>query len=139
MILEAAPSSYPGLSNGANGVVSINGVNGHTNGLHHKNGTNGTSTPDHFDRQLFVLSARSEKSLVSYFSSFDEYLNGVAESNEFTKNLSYTLGQRRTHFQYRVAATASSAAELKEKLSTAKVGKTRDRVIAFVFTGQGAQ
>ena len=57
----------------------------------------------------------------------------------FIKDLSYTLGQRRTHFQYRAAATASSAAELKEKLSLAKVSKTRDRVIAFVFTGQGAQ
>ncbi|RYP74772.1 hypothetical protein DL769_003946 [Monosporascus sp. CRB-8-3] len=131
IILEAAPSSSTGLTNGTSGAV--NGVNGHTNGAR------GVTTPEDLSQHLFVLSARSEKSLASYLSSFDEYLDAAPESGEFTKDLSYTLGQRRTHFQYRVSATANSVADLKEKLSTAKVSKARDRVIAFAFTGQGAQ
>jgi acyl transferase domain-containing protein len=55
------------------------------------------------------------------------------------KDLSYTLGQRRTHHPYRVSVVAASLASLKEKLSVSKPARTRERSIAFVFTGQGAQ
>jgi acyl transferase domain-containing protein len=55
------------------------------------------------------------------------------------KNLAFTLGQRRSNHAYRVAAAADSLDELKEQLSALKPRKIRDRVLSFVFTGQGAQ
>ena len=90
-------------------------------------------------RRLFVLSAETEKSLTSYLSSFDEYLDEAPESSDFVKNLSYTLGQRRTQHTSRVSAVADTIASLREKLSTANPSKIKDRAIAFAFTGQGAQ
>lgn len=85
------------------------------------------------------MSAKSESSLSSYLSSFTEYLDTAPDSRDFLNDLSFTLGQRRTHYPYRVAATADSAAVLKAKLSTAKASRVRDRVVVFVFTGQGVQ
>lgn len=92
-----------------------------------------------YGRRLFVLSAKTEKSLTSYLPSFDEYLDEAPESSNFMKDLSYTLGQRRTHYSNRLFAIADSVTSLQEKLSTAKPTRVNDRVIAFVFTGQGAQ
>lgn len=119
-----------------------------TNGFQHVNGTalaNGTTATfangiDHDTvRRLFVLSAKSESSLSSYLSSFAEYLDTVADSRDFLNDLSFTLGQRRTHHPYRIAATADSVASLKAKLSTAKTSRVRDRFVVFAFTGQGVQ
>jgi len=90
-------------------------------------------------QRLFVLSAKSERSLASYLSSFMEYLDTAPKFSNFAKDLSFTLGQRRTHYPYRVAVTADSVASLKARLSAAKASKIKDRVIAYVFTGQGAQ
>lgn len=101
-------------------------------------GTNDVAA-DPLTQRLFVLSAKTEKSLTSYLSSFQEYLDQAPQSGEFLRDLSYTLGQRRTHHAYRVAATANTVVGLKEKLSATKPSKIRDRVIAFAFTGQGAQ
>ncbi|PLB49064.1 polyketide synthase-like protein [Aspergillus steynii IBT 23096] len=145
VILEAAPSTAS-LTNGANGANGINGTNGVTNGANGHgsladaaNGTNDVTASDPLAQRLFVLSAKTEKSLTSYLGSFQEYLDAAPQSVDFLKDLSYTLGQRRTQHAYRVAATANSVDSLKEKLSTAKPSKIRDRVIAFAFTGQGAQ
>lgn len=135
--------------NGANGTNGVDGVNG-TNGANGTNGTNGTNGVHHgtenngkdetsHDPRLFVFSARTEKSLTSYLSDFDEYLEEAPESEKFTNNLSYTLGQRRTQFPYRFSAVAGSAEALQEKLSSAKPNRAKDQAIAFAFTGQGAQ
>lgn len=112
-------------TNDMNGINGINGLNG-----------NGPALPG---RRLFVLSAKTEKSLASYLSSFDEYLDEALESSDFVKDLSYTLGQRRTHYPYRVSVVADSVASLQEKLVAAKISRLKERVITFVFTGQGAQ
>lgn len=121
--------------NGANGTNghAINGANG-TNG-HHENG-NGVATQN---QRLYVFSAKTQKSLTSYLSTFDEYLDEAPESSEFAKDLSYTLGQRRNHYPYRVAAVADSIETLQEKLSALKPSRTKERGVLFVFTGQGAQ
>lgn len=121
--MEKAPSGS--TTNGTNGVNGTNGINGN-------------SAATHIGR-LFVVSAKTEKSLSSYLSSFDEYLDEALESSDFGKDLSYTLGQRRTHHSWRVSVVADSVASLQEKLSTAKPSRGKDRVIAFAFTGQGAQ
>ncbi|KAK0736272.1 hypothetical protein B0T21DRAFT_288533 [Apiosordaria backusii] len=163
LALEAYTNGH-GL-NGTNGHAA-NGVNGHTNGTngvngHHVNGngvnghsTNGTNDVNGHHRQepnrLFVLSAKTDKSLSAYLSSFVEFLEDenptpdwstvTVDDPKFTKNLSYTLGQRRTHHPYRVAVVANSVDALKEKLASKKPTRAKqDRVVAFCFTGQGAQ
>ena len=55
------------------------------------------------------------------------------------RDLSFTLGQRRTHHPHRIAATADSLASLKAQLSGTKPKKARDPAVTYVFTGQGAQ
>lgn len=102
------------------------------------NGTNGNiSNPG--QQRLFVFSAKTEKTLMNYLSSFEEYLDETPESHNFLKNLSYTLGQRRTHHGYRVSVVAESITGLQEKLSTAKPIRVKEHGITMVFTGQGAQ
>ncbi|KAH8797946.1 putative polyketide synthase [Xylogone sp. PMI_703] len=156
VIIEEAPTSKRLMNGHPSGhTAAING-NGHTvtngNGLINGNGDshingNGISNGDRSDealssqpeKKLFVFSAKSENSLVAYLPSLAKYLDSVPESGNFIRDLSYTLGQRRTHHQFRVAIAADSIASLKNQLPVAKINKTRPRVIAFVFTGQGAQ
>ncbi|KAI5265072.1 putative polyketide synthase [Aureobasidium subglaciale] len=114
VILEKAPTR-----------PATNGVNGH-----------GASTDS---RKLAVFSARTAKSLEDYLKTFEEYLSEAPESEKLLKDLSYTLGQRRTHHAHRVAIVTDSVADLQEKISTVKPVRNRDPVVAFVFTGQGAQ
>ena len=92
---------------------------------------------------LYVFSAQSLNSLEAYLPSFLEYLDGKPKSIEFAKDLAFTLGQRKTHFAHRIAVAAKSTTSLQDQLqSTSKItksGKTKDPVVAFAFTGQGAQ
>lgn len=90
-------------------------------------------------RRLFVFSAKTQKSLTSYLSSFKDYLDEAPRSNDFVRDLSYTLGQRRTHYPYRVSVVADSVESLQDELATLKPNRIKDRTLAFVFTGQGAQ
>lgn len=90
-------------------------------------------------KRLYVFSAKSESSLLAYLSSFLEYLNTVLNSSTFMKDLCFTLGQRRTHHAHRIAVAADSLESLKAELSMAKSKKIKERIITFVFTGQGAQ
>jgi acyl transferase domain-containing protein len=92
---------------------------------------------------LYVFSAQSRNSLEAYQSSFADYLAEKPTSAGFAKNLAYTLGQRRTHFAHRVALVAESTSLLQDQLQSVakstRPGKTEDPVVAFIFTGQGAQ
>lgn len=134
-VMNGANGTNGHAMNGANGMNghAMNGSNG-TNG--HKENGNGVATQI---QRLYVFSAKTQKSLTSYLSSFDEYLDTVSESSEFAKDLSYTLGQRRNHHPYRVAAVADSMESLQERLSALKPTRTKERAVLFVFTGQGAQ
>lgn len=152
IILEEAPSRSAASHNGTNGVNNTNGFdgtngientfdgvgNGHNDGLRGESGLNGTNVGT-WSRRLFIFSAKTQKSLTSYLTSFKEYLDEAPMSSDFFRDLSYTLGQRRTHYPYRVSAVASSVGGLQEKLSTLKPNRIKDRTHAFVFTGQGAQ
>ncbi|KAK3290831.1 putative polyketide synthase [Chaetomium fimeti] len=153
LVTNFAPSSGATKSHASlNGVDGTNGhTNGHTNGNINgntngsTNGTtnghtneNGVSFTD--DSRLFVLSAKSEKSLTSYLGVFSEYLEDEApETQDYLQSLAYTLGQRRTHHPYRVAVVADSLETLEEKISAIKPGRAKNRTLAFAFTGQGAQ
>ncbi|KAL9587952.1 MAG: hypothetical protein Q9203_003236, partial [Teloschistes exilis] len=69
--------------------------------------------------------------------------NMSLNSLEASNHLAFTLGQRKTHFAHRVAVAAKSASCLKDHLRSmtkiTKSGTAKDPVIAFTFTGQGAQ
>jgi acyl transferase domain-containing protein len=126
----------------ANGVTNGNHINGHSNLNGHTNGDS-ESLPS---SRLIPFSAKSEKSLSQFLSSFSSYLEKDAKTNDnFMADLSFTLGQRRTHFSHRIALAASSAEDLLQQLSTlspSSIGKAssdKEPVPAFVFTGQGAQ
>lgn len=130
-----------GHANGtANGKVNGNS-NGHT-AVSSSSSDTSTLAPV---QRLFVLSAKTESSLAAYQATFDEYLDEAPDTADFAKQLSYTLGQRRSHHAYRIAVVAASAAGLQEKLLAAKPTRTKTSptnaatTIAFVFTGQGAQ
>ncbi|KAI8930409.1 polyketide synthase [Plenodomus lindquistii] len=149
ILMEAAPPkavSDDHAVNGANGtdghsITKSNGANGHS--MKESNGTNGLVQNGNGIAQqtqrLYVFSAKTQKSLTSYLNTFDEYLDTVPESSDFTRDLSYTLGQRRNHHPYRVAAVADSIESLQERLSALKPTRTKERAVLFVFTGQGAQ
>ncbi|KPM39275.1 Lovastatin diketide synthase LovF [Neonectria ditissima] len=140
IILQGWPATVPKIANGSH--INGNHINGsHTNGTV-VNGDVENGLVDAPAKHLYVLSAKSESSLTAYLASFKEYLDdpkSEAESSTLLKNLAFTLGQRRSHHSYRVATTAASLMELQTGLSAVKPRKIRDRTIAFVFTGQGAQ
>ncbi|KAL9594233.1 MAG: hypothetical protein Q9179_005489 [Wetmoreana sp. 5 TL-2023] len=101
------------------------------------------STDDRMVEHLFVFSAQSMNSLQDYLSCFVKYLENTRKTFEPAKDLAFTLGQRRTHFTHRVAVTADSTTLLMDQLQSLlrldKTGKTKDPIVAFTFTGQGAQ
>ncbi|KAL2860774.1 type I polyketide synthase [Aspergillus lucknowensis] len=113
-----------------------------------KNGVHITRSSHNSSQRLFVFSAKSEKSLVSFWSSLTSYLKELplsATTDAFLTDLSFTLGQRRTHFSHRFGLVADSVESLIQQLSSLKESSIRkarpvqELVSVFVFTGQGAQ
>ncbi|KAL8673560.1 MAG: hypothetical protein Q9168_002014 [Polycauliona sp. 1 TL-2023] len=130
---------------GANSKIRMNGNETEVNGNSEAKATAAPSAVviNGMKEQLYVFSAQSLNSLEAYLSSFAEYLEEIPESAEFAKDLAYTLGERRTHFAHRAVVVADSTKVLKDQLQSlskiSKSGKTKDPVVAFTFTGQGAQ
>ncbi|KAJ3955053.1 hypothetical protein N0V92_008446 [Colletotrichum tropicale] len=113
--------------------------------------TNGDNKLDETPR-VFVVSAGSNSSLGAYVASLAEYLasHEAQSPTSLLQNISFTLGQRRTHFtQSRRAVVAQSLSELRERMleiSGVSPGPTGlnskasgTPIPGFVFTGQGAQ
>ncbi|KUI60190.1 Polyketide synthase-nonribosomal peptide synthetase [Cytospora mali] len=99
----------------------------------------------------FVFSATSEQSLRASLIAYAKYFGGEG-SRVNIQDLAYTLRSRRNAFRYRFSVTASSTAELKDKILTklaeenTRIGneaipRAKDRTPKFlgIFTGQGAQ
>ncbi|KAI8632481.1 putative polyketide synthase [Xylariaceae sp. FL1651] len=131
--------------NGTNGTlngnhITVNGVNG-GNGVN--NLVNLNETTEISTSRLFVLSARSEHSLLHGQSDLRKWLieqQDVASVN--LGDLSHTLVARRSHFQWRSSVIASDVESLIEKLTAKEAAPTKAsprRTNVFVFTGQGAQ
>ncbi|KAL2063467.1 hypothetical protein VTL71DRAFT_5272 [Oculimacula yallundae] len=115
-----------------------NRTNG-THSTHGTNGVNGNSISDNQKLRLYAFSAAAEKGLLNYLSHFGNYLHKVDNTGHLQRDLSYTLGQRRTHHPYRVAIVAKDIEDLQEKLLKAKPNRVRYQNVIFAFTGQGAQ
>jgi acyl transferase domain-containing protein/NADPH:quinone reductase-like Zn-dependent oxidoreductase/SAM-dependent methyltransferase len=76
-------------------------------------------------------------------SSFKAWLQSTPNSASFFENLAFTLGQRRSHHSHRHAVSVDSTESLRRILESVPVGASHGAqkapVLAFVFTGQGAQ
>ncbi|BCR93085.1 type I polyketide synthase [Aspergillus luchuensis] len=103
----------------------------------------------HDTPRLFVLSGYDEEAAKRVAQNLLIYLEqhpGVFERG-LVHDVAYTLGERRSHFPWRIAFTTSSTTnELVKALNgpasipqRAKLGAGASPTIAFVYTGQGAQ
>lgn len=95
-------------------------------------------------RKLFVLSANDKNAVEAMMKNMGIYLEQRPEifQSDLMGNVAYTLGQRRSFFQWRVAISSPTSFELIEMLNSGKISPTRDTEtprIGFIFTGQGAQ
>ena len=91
-----------------------------------------------------MLTANDDKSVKAQMKNLAIYLEQRPEAFEMSlmTNLAYTLGQRRSMLPWRVAASATSGADLIRKLSSPSLSFARtveQPRLGFIFTGQGAQ
>lgn len=94
-------------------------------------------------RKVLTLSGHEENAVRAQAKALGLYLEqhpAVWEASMLS-DLVYTLGQRRTVFPWRLAASGTNTADLIQRLSAdPKISRTPGPLaIGFVFTGQGAQ
>nr|APH07628.1 PKS2 [Agaricomycetes sp.] len=90
---------------------------------------------------VFGFSAKTPQALDSHRSQYLTWLFGVGSQDLRFADIAYTTTARRQLFSHRLAVSASSREELKEKLAAApaKVVEGGQGKVAFVFSGQGGQ
>lgn len=96
------------------------------------------------DPKLFTLSANDEGAVRRMASQLSVYIEKHPDifDKRPIRDMAYTLGERRTHFPWRVSITASSCNDLANSLKGAEVVPGRAFKLprlAFVYTGAGAQ
>ncbi|KAL2673843.1 hypothetical protein Neosp_012287 [[Neocosmospora] mangrovei] len=94
--------------------------------------------------KLFVLSAHDEGALKRLTSQLGVYIEQHPEvfQKRLIRDIAYTLGERRSHLQWRTALAATSLDELALSLNGIEALPSRAAKVpklAFVYTGQGAQ
>ncbi|PMD36739.1 BcPKS8, polyketide synthase [Hyaloscypha variabilis F] len=106
----------------------------------------GTESPESSApaRKLFILSANDKTALDTMMKNLGIYLEQRPEifQNDLMSNVAYTLGQRRSLMQWRIAISSASSFDLIQTLNAGKLSPTRETDpprIGFIFTGQGAQ
>lgn len=108
-----------------------------------KNDAEAVDPLDFQSRRLFVLSANDKTAVEAMMKNMGIYLEQRPEifQSDLMANVAYTLGQRRSFMQWRVAISSPTSFELIETLNSGKVAPTRETEtrIGFIFTGQGAQ
>ncbi|KAK5627480.1 hypothetical protein RRF57_003195 [Xylaria bambusicola] len=95
-------------------------------------------------RKLFVVTANDKSSLEAVLKNLVIYLEQRPEmfQKALMADVAYTLGQRRSLLQWRVAIPALRSFDLIEAINGQRLtpGKESDPLrIGFIFTGQGAQ
>ncbi|KAJ8127042.1 hypothetical protein O1611_g6594 [Lasiodiplodia mahajangana] len=95
-------------------------------------------------RKLFAITANDKSSLEAVLKNLVIYLEQRPEmfQKALMADVAYTLGQRRSLLQWRVAIPALRSFDLIEAINGQKLspGKESDPLrIGFIFTGQGAQ
>jgi acyl transferase domain-containing protein len=147
----AAVSNETTHTNDLNGHNRVNGVDGtgsnHVDDVVRVNGNNGANGQSHdhdSDGTLFIVSAKSSKSLAGNLESLKSWVasqNDVSEGK--LRQLAYTLAVRRSNFTHRTSFIANTADQFLSAASSA-IGKQPEKAsgkprLTFVFTGQGAQ
>ncbi|MCJ1466203.1 hypothetical protein MMC07_004822 [Pseudocyphellaria aurata] len=94
--------------------------------------------------RVYVLTAADKASTSLQLKNLASYLKERQEpdSVQFMEDLAYTLGQRRSLLEWRVAVPAFSMADLAKSVADAEVQPTKmlkPPRLGFVFTGQGSQ
>lgn len=96
--------------------------------------------------RVFVWSAADEGGLERLSKSYQEYLSRCNRNDtRILDNLAFTLSNRRTHLPWRSYLVSESLEGLKDCLSEGRMSKpvrtssSSYPVLAFIFTGQGAQ
>ncbi|KAI0483452.1 putative polyketide synthase [Xylaria cf. heliscus] len=141
-----------GLQRASVSNFGYGGTNTHVIMEHPKYLTNGNETAIANDtlldesRYIFILSAKDKPGCLARATQLREYLGSVksdVEEAERLANLAFTLGQRRSKFDWVTAVSARTVAELSDKLcDTTIVNQSNAPAqprLGFVFTGQGAQ
>lgn len=94
-------------------------------------------------RRLFLLTASDSDCVKRQMLDLAQYLRTkLNEPESFLADLAFTLGNRRSVLEWRLAVSASSVQELLAALENNDVHLNRASKtpgLAFVFTGQGAQ
>ncbi|KAI0543352.1 reducing type I polyketide synthase [Xylaria curta] len=91
-------------------------------------------------KKLFILSARDEKTATRMAENLRLYIHQSPEVSY--KDLAYTLSERRSKFNWRIAVSAGSLPQLEEALSDTThrpIQAQSPPNLGFVFNGQGAQ
>lgn len=98
---------------------------------------------------VLALSAQSEQALLALAHRYEAFLAHHPEVS--VADICFTANAGRSHFAHRFAATASSAAQLREQVTALVAGYqtagtqhshvqgNQPRRVAFLFTGQGTQ
>lgn len=97
------------------------------------------------ESKVIVLSANDELAAKSMVSNLKDYLthSKLAQGRQFFDNMAYTLGERRSRFNWTAAVPARNVENLIDAIEEGdlKPIRSQDRSprLGFVFTGQGAQ
>lgn len=159
---KRALGSKPSPEVNGHGLSATCSTNGHTNGFAngdlahppkepkfpksmvngHTEGENPTKVAARV--RLYLLSCFDQKGGLSQAKSLSEYLVGRLHSAEdrFLDDLAYTLGERRSRFDYKTVIAAKSIPQLIERLDDESLkfkGSSGRKALAYIFTGQGAQ
>lgn len=138
-------------TNGTNGLANGHITNGHVSNGDSIN-TNGSMslTSQHHEELpaplLFPLMSTSETTLSAMPGELHRWLKAKSQNGAISysllKDLSYTLGCRRSTFRWRKVVQATTAEQLMTELESSPRQKAKADLAtntAFVFTGQGAQ
>lgn len=154
--------SKPSPEVNGHGPSASYSTNGHTNGFvngnldhspkkpnslksmanGHTEGENVTENPARV--RLYLLSCFDQKGGRSQAKSLSEYLVDRLHGadDRFLDDLAYTLGERRSRFDYKAVVAANSVSQLIEGLDDESLkfkGPSGKKALAYIFTGQGAQ
>ncbi|MCA9072143.1 MAG: type I polyketide synthase, partial [Planctomycetaceae bacterium] len=121
------------------------------NDRHNGNGHVTTTKTEAISHELpLVLSARSPQALRELAERFQHFLATAQTSQTSLSDIAYSLANRRTHYTHRLGLVGASFEEVQELLDAFLSDESRpqmhlgessktDKVLAFVFCGQGPQ
>ena len=143
---QGLSTSYPGDF----GNVEANGlINGDSDPQSKESSVNGNPVGDNCTKEssrvrLYLISCFDKKGGRSQAESLSKYLEDRLHrvEDEFMSNIAYTLGERRSRFDYKAVIAAKSVPQLIERLQNERlefVKSSGKKALAYVFTGQGAQ